>query len=174
MNASSPAPDFAQILTALARGGVRFVVVGGVGAVLQGAPINTFDLDIVHQRDDDNITHLIAALREMGAVYRIRPERKLEPDATHLRSPGHRLPMTMYGPLDLPGTIGHSRTYEDLVGGSIAFEVSPGVVAHVADLADIIASKEEAAGEKDLAVLPILRRTLSERTDKERMGGAPR
>lgn len=35
----------------LAGHGVDFIVVGGVAAVLGGAPISTFDLDIVHARD---------------------------------------------------------------------------------------------------------------------------
>jgi hypothetical protein len=45
----------------------------------------------------------------MGAVYRVQPDRRLEPDATHLRSPGRQLLMTRYGPLDLLGTIGQER-----------------------------------------------------------------
>ena len=60
MNPSDPDPDFQEILILLARFGVAFVVVGGVGAVLQGAPINnTFELGIVYQRDPDNIERLI-------------------------------------------------------------------------------------------------------------------
>ncbi len=162
MNPSSPAPDFAQILSLLVQRGVRFVVVGGVGAVLQGAPVNTFDLDIVHQRNESNVARLVAALREMNAIYRTQPERRLEPDSSHLLSPGHQLLMTIYGPLDLLGTIGRSRAYEDLLPAAIEFEIEPGIVSHVASLADIIASKEETGGEKDNATLPVLRTTLAE------------
>jgi hypothetical protein len=35
-----------KILEALGQAGVEFVVVGGVSAVLQGAPVVTQDLDI--------------------------------------------------------------------------------------------------------------------------------
>ena len=38
--------SFRSILQALAGHEVRFVLVGAVSAVLQGAPINTFDLDV--------------------------------------------------------------------------------------------------------------------------------
>jgi len=41
-------------------------------------------------------------------------------------------------------------------------EIGNGQRVRVLDLATIIALKEELAGEKDLAVLPILRRTLEQ------------
>jgi len=33
---------------------VDFIVVGGVAAVLQGAPVSTFDVDVVHSREEGN------------------------------------------------------------------------------------------------------------------------
>ena len=39
-------PDFLELFKALDRGGVDHVVVGGVAAILEGAPITTLDLDI--------------------------------------------------------------------------------------------------------------------------------
>ncbi len=42
--------DFFATLRALREGGVEFLVVGGLAAVLDGAPINTFDVDVVHKR----------------------------------------------------------------------------------------------------------------------------
>lgn len=47
---AGPRPSFRAALDVLARHRVDFVVVGGVAAVLNGAPISTFDLDIVHAR----------------------------------------------------------------------------------------------------------------------------
>lgn len=43
----SAAPDFFGIFETLITHDVVFIVVGGVCAVLNGAPINTFDLDVV-------------------------------------------------------------------------------------------------------------------------------
>ena len=43
------------ILRALVEAGVEFIVVGGVAAVLNGAPVSTFDLDVVHARDAANV-----------------------------------------------------------------------------------------------------------------------
>ena len=39
--------DFEAALTRFAEAGVRFVVIGGVSAALQGVPAVTFDLDLV-------------------------------------------------------------------------------------------------------------------------------
>jgi hypothetical protein len=48
-------------LDVLARHGVESVIVGGVAAVLAGAPISTFDLDIVPSRGPDSLARLVAA-----------------------------------------------------------------------------------------------------------------
>jgi predicted nucleotidyltransferase len=61
------------------------------------------------------------------------------------------------------GTIGRGLSYEDLLPHTIEMDMGEGVRVRVLDLATIIALKEELAGEKDLAVLPILRRTLEQK-----------
>ena len=43
--------DYPALLKALVRHEVAFIVVGGVSAVLHGAPVTTLDLDIVHSRE---------------------------------------------------------------------------------------------------------------------------
>ncbi|WP_437974756.1 hypothetical protein WMF11_41710 [Sorangium sp. So ce295] len=101
-----PAPTkIAELLGVLARHRVDFIVVGGVAAVIQGAPVNTFDLDVVHARTPDNIERLLGALRELDAVYRIDLQRRLSPTASHLASTGHQLLATNMGTLDLLGTM---------------------------------------------------------------------
>src|ERR1700735_1075779 len=96
-------PDYIAILRVLLEHRVDFIVVGGVGAVLQGAPIMTFDLDIVHSTEATNIERLAAALESRDACYRMQPERKIKPRASHLASPGYPLLMTRLGPLDVLG-----------------------------------------------------------------------
>jgi hypothetical protein len=83
-----PDSDFPGALRALRQGGVDFIVVGGLAAVLNGAPVNTFDLDIVHARNDRNVSRLTSVLAELDAFYRIQPERRLRPGASHLLSAG--------------------------------------------------------------------------------------
>ena len=52
--------DYIAILRALNGHHVDFIIVGGVDAVLQGAPIMTFDLDIVYSTDAANIDRLLS------------------------------------------------------------------------------------------------------------------
>jgi hypothetical protein len=158
-----PASDFQGALRALRGGGVDFVVVGGIAAVLNGAPVNTFDLDIVHARDEENVAKLVLALSAMDAIYRLQAERRLRPNASHLSSPGHHNLITNCGPLDVLGTIGRGLTYEHLLPHTTEMEVAAGLRVRVLDLPTIITLKEELGGEKDLAVLPILRRTLKQK-----------
>jgi predicted nucleotidyltransferase len=156
--------DFQSILRILREHGVEFVVVGGVGAVLQGAPLNTFDLDILHSTAKDNVGRLLAALESLHAHYRMQPERHLKPKESHLSSPGHQLLMTRHGPLDVLGAIGNSHTYRELAPHSVEMEIGGGIKVQVLKLEQLIGIKEEIAGPKDVAVLPILRQTLKEKS----------
>ena len=49
------------LLSELSASGVRFVLVGGLAAVTQGAPITTFDVDIVHDRELENVRRLVSS-----------------------------------------------------------------------------------------------------------------
>ncbi|HVZ32082.1 MAG TPA: hypothetical protein VG963_06645 [Polyangiaceae bacterium] len=80
----------ADLIQSLAAHDVEFIV-GGVAALLQGAPINTIDLDIVYARSPANVDRALAALAELGAVYR-DDGRRLSPTRSHLESPGYKLP----------------------------------------------------------------------------------
>ena len=159
---TSPVPDFLQILKILAKHEIDFIVVGGVCAVLHGAPVSTFDLDLVHSRSLDNLDRLISALRELDAYYRGRGDQRLRPKLSHLSSPGHQLLMTRFGPLDLLGTIGTGYSYDDLLEDTVELPVS-GLKLRLLNLERLIEVKEETAQDKDRAVLPILRRTLEEK-----------
>lgn len=140
-------------LRALHDGGVDFILVGGLAAVLNGAPVDTFDIDVVHSRDPANIARLGTVLEALDAVFRIQPERRR----------GHLNLLTRYGPLDVLGTIGRSLGYAELLSHSTDLDITEDVRIRVLDLETIIALKEELGGEKDRAVLPTLRRTLEER-----------
>jgi len=142
---------------------VKFIVVGGVSAALQGAPIATLELPLIHSRESDNIERLLRALESLEAIYRAQPERRIKPNAAHLSSPGHRLLLTRFGPLDLLGMIGAGRGYEKLLAQTVEMKVGDELRIRVLDLETLIQIKEEIAGEKDAAVLPILRQTLNEK-----------
>jgi len=160
---SRPAPKFKDALDALARHRVDFIVVGGVAAVLAGAPISTFDLDIVPSRTEENLGRLVAALSELDARYRDLSGRILRPEITGLAGPGHHLLLTTCGPVDVLGTIGSGDGYEQLLADVVERQIG-GHLVRTLGLASLIRSKEAANREKDRAVLAILRRTLAEST----------
>jgi hypothetical protein len=54
---------FASILRLLAENEVEAVVVGMLAGVLQGAPLTTGDIDIVHRRTAENVQRLLKDVR---------------------------------------------------------------------------------------------------------------
>jgi hypothetical protein len=142
---------------------VDFIVVGGVSAVLHGAPVTTFDLDLVHSREPDNREKLMSALEKMNTRYRGVGDRVITPVLEYLASEAHHLFITDYGPLDLLGTIGKGLGYRELMAKSVDLTAGP-FRLRVLALEELIKLKTELGTEKDLAVLPILRSTLKEKT----------
>jgi hypothetical protein len=75
---------FLGLLRVLLRHGVDFLVVGGVAAQLEGAPILTLDLDVLFDSTPENRDRLLGALQELKARYRDPGGRHIEPDAKKL------------------------------------------------------------------------------------------
>ena len=155
-------PDFLELFRALHRDGVEHVVVGGVAAILEGAPITTLDFDIVVRLDEDNLRRLVTLLEELDARYRDPSGREIRPTLERLRSNKINLLDTKLGPLDVIRTIGPGWDWSDLIDRSHPLQVSE-LEVWVLDLASIIEAKEIAGREKDRAMLPVLRRCLEER-----------
>jgi len=151
----------ADLIQTLAAHDVEFIIVGGVAALLQGAPINTIDLDIVYARSLENVDRALEALAELGAIYR-DDGRRLRPTRSHLESPGHKLLETRHGPLDLLGTIEVDTGFEDLLADAEWLDLG-GIQVRVLSLPRLIRVKESLARPKDQNMLAVLRATLDER-----------
>jgi predicted nucleotidyltransferase len=165
----APALRLLDILQVLGRHGVDFILVGGVAAVLEGAPVATFDLDIVPDPTPENRGRLLEALRELNARYLDPAGRHFVPDEAKLASMRLHQLLTDAGPLDVLTTIGTGMTYTDLTGRTRDVEVA-GHRFRCLKLDAVIESKEQANREKDRAVLPILRRTLQQKKEKAEPG----
>lgn len=152
--------DFTEILRILLAHQVDFVLVGALSAVLQGAPVMTVDVAIVHARSLSNIRALLAALDELDAKFRGHSGRELRPTAEHLASAGHQLLSTNLGPLDLLGAIEFGLDYEALIADTIEIPLDTGHIRTLT-LARYVQLKEQSTRSKDLARLPILRETLA-------------
>ncbi len=153
------ANQFLQQLATLTRHEVEFLIVGGVAAVLEGAPVLTLDLDILYLQTPENIGRLLQALEEMGARYRDPAGRHILPDAAKLSTFEMSLLTTRLGELDVIRRIGQALSYADLLPRTNEYEVS-GLRVRVLTLEAVIETKQQANRDKDHAMLPVLRRTL--------------
>ena len=152
--------SFLQILKLLESHGVEYVVVGGVAAVLQGAPVTTFDIDALVKVDATNAGRLLAALEELDARY--REHGTLSPTRDDLLAGGHLLLMTNCGPLDILGFIGNGKRYEDFAGAMATIAVGD-LSVRVLGIEALIEEKKALGRDKDLAVVRLLEAVLRRR-----------
>ena len=125
----------------------------------------TEDIDITPATDFANLTSLAEALRELRARLRSATDEKgvsFPFDAAMLRTAQTWNLTTTYGDLDLAFTPSGTKGYKDLRREASRVRLGAGLKVTVAALRDVIRSKEAAGRDKDLAQLPILRRTLEE------------
>jgi hypothetical protein len=155
----SQAHDLTTLLDLLAASGADFVLVGGLAAVAQGAPISTFDVDIVHRRTPENVDRLLALLSSIHARYRNRPGPPLAPDRSALLGPGHSLFVTDLGPFDLLGAIEEGLSYDDLLPESNVVQLD-GRGVRVLSLETIVRLKRLSSDNKDKLRLPVLEEAL--------------
>jgi hypothetical protein len=152
-----------EILAALERHGVRYVVIGGLAATLHGSPVMTTDADICPARDEDNLERLARALIEIDARIRTSGVPGGLPfvrDAVFLSRIEVALNLTTrFGDLDLSFVPSGTGGYEDLSRRASSFSIKEHAVA-VASLEDVIRSKESANRPKDQMALPALRLLL--------------
>src|SRR5579859_361116 len=160
---AEPALDAASLLATLERRGVRFIVIGGLAAVLHGAPYQTVDCDITPEDSADNLGRLSAALDELHARIWTGQDGGFDfrHDARSLKDARIWNLITEYGLLDISFEPAGTRGYADLIKRAVVVEVDATSFA-VASLEDVIRSKQAAGRDKDIRVLPLLRRMLAE------------
>lgn len=153
-------PNYHKILIRLADEGVEVIVVGMAAAVLQGVPVTTWDLDVVHRRTAENVERLLHVLQSVEAVARHDP-RRLQPNETHLMGPGHVLLETKFGDFDCLGAIDGGRAYEDLLEAVVSVDFA-GRPLRILSLRELLAIKTRAGRPKDLAAIPYIQSTIDE------------
>ena len=155
--------DLFHLLQTLIKHNVDFIIVGGVGAVLQGAPLSTFDLDIVHSQSGPNLERLKEALLELDARLREHKSQKISPQIKHLAGSGHLLLSSLAGPIDVLAWIGNKRDYNSLLPHTVDLKLDESRTIKVLDLETIIQTKVEAGREKDKLHISVIKETLKER-----------
>jgi hypothetical protein len=152
------APDFqpAALIELLNRHGVRYVVIGGLAAALQGSPTVTQDVDICYGRDEENLRALADALVEIHA--RLRGSGADVPFRLNTSALGAGDSFTFttdLGWLDILGTPSGSGGFDDLVLGADEVEAF-GQTFLTAGLDDLIRMKRASGRPRDRAELEIL------------------
>lgn len=161
-----PPTRFREVLEILLRHEVRFIVIGGYAAVLQGSPIITRDLDVCYARDDENLHRLADALRELGATLRGAPQDlPWRPDFRALKNGDHFTLTTSLGAFDCLGTPAGTTGYGALDPGAVEVPLQ-GLAVRVASVSDLIRMKMAAGRAKDRAMLEDLG-ALQEEIDRE-------
>jgi hypothetical protein len=163
-----------QIIEILRKHEVDFVLIGGVAGALHGSPFPTVDIDVVPSMETSNLELLTAALKELDAVLRDSDS----PEGIRLDLSGRILKKalidfrflrfdTKHGYLDLLYQPAGTEGFRDLARSATAFDLGS-VEVQVADLGDIIRSKQAAGRPRDLEQLPTLRRLLEMETTEGR------
>ncbi|MFP4031194.1 MAG: hypothetical protein ACLFRG_15960 [Desulfococcaceae bacterium] len=153
--------DLGEIVEGLSKAGVEFILVGGLAAVVQGAPITTMDVDIVHRQEAKNISKLHSFLRGINAVYRRPDEKIIEPKEEDFFSKGHFLLKTSLGPLDVLAFIEEERKYDDLLPHTMEVDLR-GSRIRVLDLNTIAHLKRNSKFPKDRQRLLVIEETLKQ------------
>jgi predicted nucleotidyltransferase len=157
-----------ELLGALARQRVEYIIVGGVAATMHGSARVTQDLDIVYARDEANLERLAAALRGRHPYPRGAPAGlPFEWDARTLRGGLNFTLRCDLGNLDLFGEIPGGGHYERLLPHSIEVEVY-GLRCRCLDLETLIQVKQAAGRPRDLEAIAELYVIREEREGKAR------
>ena len=151
--------NLGAILEGLVEAGIDFILVGGLAAVVQGAPVTTMDVDIVHNQSPENLSRLLAFLKSIDAIHRRPDDKVIEPKESDISGMGHALFATRLGPLDVLGVIEEGKAYGDLLEHSVEIEFRNHTI-RVLDLRMMIQLKKTSTDPKDMQRLPVLEETL--------------
>lgn len=152
------------LITALNTHSVRYVIVGGFAAILQGARYITQDVDLCYARDEENLPRLFRALEPFHPM--IRPKPDIPFDLVALRANPNFTLDTDVGELDLLAYIDGLGDYEEVVKHAEVFQVREQSV-QVLSLAGLIAAKSALRRRKDVQLLEELRALAALREKNE-------
>lgn len=148
------------ILRAFADRDVKFVLVGGVAAQLNGSPLTTEDVDLTPEDDPANLTRCAQALNSLGAQWRVPGLTEGFPPPAPLAGAdiGQKVSasfVTRSGFIDIVVRHSDGADYSKLIPGAMAQTVY-GITLAVASIEALISAKEAAGRDKDERALPFL------------------
>jgi predicted nucleotidyltransferase len=154
---------YQKLIPTLVKGNVKFIIIGGVAAVVHGSARATFDLDVVYSRNSDNIIHLVQTLKPYSPYLRDAPGGlPFVFDRATVQMGLNFTLTTQLGNLDLLGEVIGGGTYEALRPYSEEIEVF-GVRCFCLGLERLILIKRAAGRPKDFEAIAELEAILEEK-----------
>jgi hypothetical protein len=146
------------IARALADQNLDSVLIGNAAAAIQGSPVTTMDFDFMFRKTTGSLAKLKRLADDLDAVvmrpfYPVSQLYRVTRDADGLQ-------------LDFMAKVDGIRSFEALRARATPVQFGSHTLL-VATLADIIRSKEATGRPQDLAILPVLRRTLRASQDSD-------
>jgi predicted nucleotidyltransferase len=159
---------FFDILRTLNEHEVRYVLIGGLAAIMWGSDNITRHVDVCYDRHEQNLEALVRALRSLEAHSRGWPDGVPEfIDERSFRLGDTMTFVTKFGGFDCLSTPSGTDGYSELVQHATAMEVEDGVSVLVASIDDIILMKRTAGRVKDLNVVEGLKLLKELRRDAD-------
>ena len=145
--------DFEGLLTALAKAGVEFILVGGLAARAHGSARSTQDIDVVYSRSAPNLERLQRALADHEPYLRgAPPGLPFRWDRETLGAGLNFTLITKLGAIDLLGEIAGGGRYENLLPFTLTLELF-GVECKCLQLGKLIETKRAAGRPRDFEAI---------------------
>ena len=164
--------QFENLLKALLRERVDFVVIGGIAANVHGVSRPTYDLDICYARSKENLERLVNALKPLNPTLRGAPKGiPFQFDSRTLKSGLNFTFDTDFGEFDILGEVGGVGFYDEVKKHSLETDAM-GLRFFVLDLEALTRSKKFTGRKKDEPVileLEAIQELLKQRRDKSQL-----
>jgi hypothetical protein len=134
------------------------IMVGNAAAALHGAPVTTLDIDFMFHKTPVNLKRLKAVAASLRAVI----SKPYYPVSDLFRLINDEQGLQLYFMSRLHGI----KSFEGLRSRATTVKFGERELK-IADLEDVIKSKRATGRDRDLAVLPILEKTLHEKQNRE-------
>ena len=138
-----------QMVEAMSREGIRFVLIGGVAAIAHGSAYNTNDLDVCYDTADDNVAKILEVLKAWEPYPRgWDPNLPWYFDARTFKTTPLLTLRTREGDIDLLDIVVGVGDYESCLAVSDVLQLGEQKI-HVLNLDSLINAKKAAGRKKD-------------------------